>query len=87
MVRMRAAVIAANAQEELDAFQLDVAHEWRQSLAWWSVALSALFGAGLTYATEPRLLLVMAIICPFVGGFSAWVLRDLTATVETWRRR
>jgi hypothetical protein len=80
--------VSGHAQEELDGFQLQTAHQWRRNLAWWSVALSSLFSAVLGLTTDDHLsMLIIAITAPFVGGFTSWVIRDLAASVENWRRR
>ncbi|KEP72899.1 hypothetical protein HR12_39250 [Microbacterium sp. SUBG005] len=75
------------AQDQLDAFQLRVGHEWRRTVSWWSVFAASASGLALAAAISPASVLPVALVSPFVGAFVSWVTRDITAVVERARRR
>lgn len=79
---------AQRVQSGVDQLQISVGERWRRYVQGTAVWLSGAFGIALSStatsqsAVQPRHILAALII----GGPLAWILRDVAAVIERWRR-
>jgi hypothetical protein len=80
--------LAQSVRSGLDVLQASISQGWSKSVRTWAVVLSGGLGTAIVLfirvSAPDRLLFATAAL--LLGGFFAWVFRDLTAVVERIRR-
>jgi hypothetical protein len=71
----------------LDQLQISVADRWRRYVQGTALWLSGAYGLALGYLLNMPGRSVYVIAGLFIGGFFAWLARDLAAGIERWRRQ
>jgi hypothetical protein len=71
----------------LDQLQISVADRWRRYVQGTALWLSGAYGLALGYLLNMPGRSVYVIAGLFIGGFFAWLARDLAGGVERWRRQ
>jgi hypothetical protein len=80
--------LARSVRSGLDVLQASLGQEWSRAVRTWAVSLSGLLGVVLVLFINISLLqrVLFAFTALLLGGFFAWLARDLTAVVERVRR-
>lgn len=79
---------ADNIRRHLDLFQISIGQRWRRYISASALALSGLVSLAIT-ATSPDYssgFFITSVGAVFIGGFISWVIRDIAAGIERWRR-
>ncbi len=71
----------------LDQLQISVADRWRRYVQGTALWLSGAYGLALGYLLNMPGRSVYVIAGLFIGGFFAWLARDLAGGIERWRRQ
>jgi len=71
----------------LDQLQISVGDRWRRYVQGTALWLSGAYGLALGYLLDMPGRSVYVIAGLFIGGFFAWLARDLAGGVERWRRQ
>ena len=80
--------LARSVRSGLDVLQASLGQQWSRAVRTWAVSLSGLLGVTLVLFINISLLqrVLFAFTALLLGGFFAWLARDLTAVVERVRR-
>lgn len=72
----------------LDNLQLSIGSDWKRLVRLSASIISAVsaLAVSVLYGVDVTVLLVSAVGAFVLGGFFAWLSRDLTAVIERWRR-
>lgn len=77
--------IAGAIESQVDLFQIIVGRRWRRFITLASIVIAGGAGYLIAMATEDGGWAAVAVLSVFVGGLTAWTLRDLMALIERAR--
>ena len=82
------AVLRATLDSGLDNLQLSIGSGWKRTIRMSAAVIAAISAltVSVLYNVSVTVLLVSAVGAFILGGFFAWLSRDLVAVVERWRR-
>jgi hypothetical protein len=81
-------MLAHSVRSGLDVLQASIGQQWSRAVRTWAVAISGVLGAVIVLfiRLSPPERILFALAALLLGGFFAWLFRDLTAVVERARR-
>ncbi|MRG60223.1 hypothetical protein GE115_10135 [Agromyces sp. CFH 90414] len=82
-----AALLNAALQRGIESFQIIVSQRWRRTMQLSAVVLAGVIGWATAMLVPGAAVMPITLASFVVGGFLAWVVRDLSAGAARWRDR